>query len=315
MRAIIVRLLEDKRREKVLLPDWADVPAPKGNQFKSRTLFSGVTNGTERNDLTRGNYAHKDEKLPAGWGYQNVGEIIEIGADVKRLKVGDVVYMSADHTEFVLFAEDGLLVKIPPEVDPTHAALFGMAAVAMRTCRNAELLMGNKLLVVGMGCIGQFAAQIANVMGARVDVCDIDSQRLELAEKIGAVEKVFDVSGDGWEKCIKDFTYDAVIDLAGVVGMEDKLINAAKGRGTVMFIAGRGKVSYTFNDGQGHEIVIKQNSHFDNADLANLCRLVARGMVKVQPIIRDVVPAEEAKGIYDKLRDVPNELLGTVFEW
>ena len=97
--------------------------------------------------------------------------------------------------------------------------------------------------------------------------------------------------------------------------MEDQLISAVRRRGRVIFIAGRGKVTYTFNLGQGQEIQLKQNSHFDRDDLENLCRLVDRGMVKIAPLIRDVVPASEAKRIYDTLRDNPTELLGTVFVW
>ena len=49
------------------------------------------------------------------------------------------------------------------------------------------------------------------------------------------------------------------------------------------------------NKGQGREIVIKQNSHFNHEDLEELSRLVARGMVRIGPIIRDVVPVSEAK--------------------
>ena len=80
-------------------------------------------------DLIRGNYASRDEDLPRGWGYQNVGTGIETGPDCKELKVGDVVYMSQDHMQYSVTAEDGLLVKLPPEVDLRHAALFGIRDV------------------------------------------------------------------------------------------------------------------------------------------------------------------------------------------
>ena len=190
-----------------------------------------------------------------------------------------------------------------------------MTSVAMRTCRNAELQMGERVLIVGAGIIGQVAAQIATGMGACITLCDINANRLEIARQIGAAETVLDVAGDGWEKGIADGTFDAVIDFAGVPGMEDQLISAVRQRGRVVFIAGRDKVTYTFNLGQGREIQLKQNSHFDRDDLQNLCRLVDRGLVKIGPLVRDVVPVNDAKRIYDTLRDTPNELLGTVFVW
>ena len=190
-----------------------------------------------------------------------------------------------------------------------------MASVAMHSCRNADLRMGERVLIVGQGCIGQFAAQIATAMGASVSVCEIDPQRLEIARQIGAAEKVYDVSGEGWKAQIEERTYDAVIDLAGVPGMEDQLISAVHAGGRVLFVAGRTQVSYTFNLGQGREITIKQNSHFKGDDLYNLCRLVVQGMVQIGPLIRDIVPVSEADRIYEALRDRPHELLGTVFVW
>ena len=74
-------------------------------------------------------------------------------------------------------------------------------------------------------------------------------------------------------------------------------------------------MTYTFNLGQGREIVIKQNSHFTRDDLDNLCRFVSQGLVDIGILIRDVVPVSDAKRIYDTLRDAPQELLGTVFVW
>ena len=315
MKAIVTSLRQDKAREKALVEDWPDPGRPGPSQVKTRTLYSGVTNGTERNDLLRGNYANPDEKLPAGWGYQNVGQVIEVGADVTTLQVGDVLYMSQDHVEFCVETEDGLHITLPPEVDPKHAALFGMASVAMHSCRHADLRMGERFLVVGAGFIGQVAAQIAAVMGARVTIADIDEGRLELARSIGAAEAAINTAGDSWAQQIEDGAYRAVLDVAGVPGMEDQLIRAAAFRGTVLFIAGRFKVEYSFNLGQAREITIMQNSHFKNGDLANLCRLVARGMVEIGPLIQDMVPAADAARIYDTLRDEPNKLRGTVFVW
>ena len=135
MRALVTSLRPDKRREKRLVTDWPEPGRPEGNQVKTETICSGITNGTERNDLVGGNYAHPDEELPSGWGYQNVGKVIETGPDVKDLKVGDVLYLSADHMECVTTSETGLLIKLPGEVAVHHAALFGMGSVAMRTCR------------------------------------------------------------------------------------------------------------------------------------------------------------------------------------
>ena len=159
MRTLSIQGLPDKRRQKVLVDNWPEPEGPTGNEVKTETIYSGITNGTERNQLIGGNYAPKDEQLPTGGnGYQNVGRVIEVGPDVSELQVGDVLYMSAIHAEYVVFAEDDLLIKLPDSIDRTEAALFGMTSVAMRTCRNTELKMGERVLIVGAGIIGQVAA-------------------------------------------------------------------------------------------------------------------------------------------------------------
>lgn len=315
MRAIITRLKSDGTREKVLVDDWQDPGAPAENEVRTRTLYSGITNGTERNDLLGGNYAHEVDKLPAVGGYQNVGEVIEVGSGVQDLKFGDLLYMSQRHLEFCLEPEDRLHIKLPTEIKPEEAALFGVAGVAMRCCRNANLRIGDRMLVVGAGIVGQLVAQIAASVGACVTLCDVNSRRLEIAEAIGVVDEIINVDGDGWDKHIPDGGFDVVLDAAGVLGMEDKLISAAKRHGTVMFIGGRFRVEFTFNRGQRREITIKQNSHFDNSDLYHMCRFVSKGMIQIGPLVQDVLPVAEANGIYDALRDEPYKLLGTVFDW
>ncbi|MDE0299654.1 MAG: zinc-binding alcohol dehydrogenase [Candidatus Poribacteria bacterium] len=295
--------------------DWQDPGPPAENEIRTRTLYSGITNGTERNELLRGNYSRKDHELPVTGGYQNVGEVIEVDSGVRDLALGDLVYMSQSHLEFCLEPDHRLHIKLPAEIEPVEAALFGVAGVAMRCCRNADLRIGDRMLVVGAGIVGQLVTQIAASTGACVTLCDIDERRLEIAEAIGAADEIVNVDSDGWDKHISEGGFDVVLDAAGVPDMEDKLITAAKKHGTVMFIAGRFKVEYTFNRGQRHEITIKQNSHFDNSDLYHMCRLVSKGMIRIAPLIQDVVPVSEANGVYDTLRDEPRKLLGTVFDW
>jgi 2-desacetyl-2-hydroxyethyl bacteriochlorophyllide A dehydrogenase len=315
MRAIVIRLGAGGRREKALVNNWPDADKPTGNQVRTETLYSGITNGTERNDLLGGNYAHAEDSLPSTGGYQNVGRVVETGPEVTHLNVGDLLYMSVNHVEYAVVPEDGLLIKLPQKVDPKAAALFGMAAVAMRTCRNAELKTEERIIIAGAGCVGQLAAQIATVMGARVTLCDINQDRLQVAREIGAAAETIDVSGDAWDQAIAEESFDAALDLAGVPGMENKLVTAVRHRGRVLLIAGRFDITYDFNLGQAREITIKQNSHFDNSDLAALCGLVACGEVSIAPLLRNVLPVSEAKRIYDTLRDKPEMLLGTVFDW
>ncbi len=144
---------------------------------------------------------------------------MKTGQDVTQLQVGDLIYASVDHVERFKIHENGLLLKLPDDIEPSEAALFGISGVAMHCCRRVEPRIGERVLIVGQGCIGMFAAQIAYAMGARVSVCDIEESRLEKARELGIAEQVINTSDDGWEKQIGDGVYDAVMDFAGVPDM------------------------------------------------------------------------------------------------
>ncbi len=315
MKAIVIKLLPDKRREKTVVTDWKEPAPPVRNEVLCEAVFTGLTNGTERNQLIGGNYAPSDENLPCGGGYQNVGRVIETGPDVTQLQIGDLIYASVDHVERFTIAENGLLLKLPDDVDSAEAALFGISGVAMHCCRRVDPRIGERVLIVGQGCIGMFAAQIAYAMGARVSVCDIDESRLEQVRQLGIAEDVFNTSGDGWKSQIADGSYDAVMDFAGVPDMVTPMIQACKTRGRLLLVAGRFDVNYTFNVGQFKEIGILQCSHFTRDDLENLCRFLRQGSIKIAPLIRHRVNLTEVPQIYRWLRDEPMRLLGTVFEW
>lgn len=315
MRAIVTTLLPDKRREKTVVTDWKAPATPVRNEVMCQAVFTGLTNGTERNQLIGGNYAPADENLPSGGGYQNVGRVIETGPDVTQLQVGDLIYASVDHVERFKIQENGLLLKLPSDIAPSDAALFGISGVAMHCCRRVEPRIGEKVLIVGQGCIGMFAAQIAYAMGARVTVCDIEESRLEQARQLNVAENVYNTRGDGWKTQIADGTYDVVMDFAGAVDLVTPMIQACKTRGRLLLVAGRFDVNYTFNVGQFKEISILHCSHFTRDDLENLCRLLRQGSIKIAPLIRHRVNVADAPQIYRWLRDEPMRLLGTVFEW
>ena len=217
-----------------------------------------------------GNYSTPDTGLPSPLGYQNVGEVTDVGPDVTGIEVGTVlfsgVWLVSNHVEYVVVPQNELLVRLPDSVDRRHAALLGMAGVAVHVCRSIDVRAGENVLIVGQGCVGQMTAQMAYSLGAAVDVCDVHPARLRTAGDVGCARSVFDTSGSGWAEHVGDVAYDTVVDLAGVPGMENRLIAAARPHGQVAFIAGRDEVRYDFNLGQSRQITLRQISHFDLND-------------------------------------------------
>ena len=289
-----------------------------------RTLLSGLTNGTERNVLMGGNYGGS---WPSRCGYQNVGQVLEVAADVKGYAAGDVVFCAnfCQHAQYfavdVSKADDpwNLCVKLPPGLDLVHAALMGMAGVALHDARRADVGLGDKVLVVGAGPIGQFTAQAARAAGANVRICDLDARRLAVAAGLGMATT--QITGDAsWNELRELGPFEAVFEDSGGPVL-DKIIGAGWGkgllvpRGKVVVIAGRQEVTYNFNAGQGCELTLLQAGHFERGDLLELLRLILAGAIRVGPILQDVVACSQATPIYDRLRDNPTSLMGTVFDW
>ncbi len=301
------------------------VPALAPGKIICKTIYTGLTNGTERNVLMGGNYGGS---WPSRCGYQNVGKVLAVAEDVKGFAVGDTIFCAnfAQHVQY--FAanaptqgdEGNLVVKLPDQICPKGAALFGVAGVATHDVRRADVGLGDKVLVVGAGPIGLFTAQAAKAAGATVTICDLDGHRLDVAGRLGIASRVRIIGEESWAELKAIGPFNAAFEDSGAAVL-DKIIGGGWGtgmlvpRGKIVIIAGRREVSYSFNAGQSCELTLLHAGHFERSDLLEVLRLVVAGAIKVGPIIQDVVPYTHAPAIYDRLRDNPGTLLGTVFDW
>jgi predicted dehydrogenase/threonine dehydrogenase-like Zn-dependent dehydrogenase len=113
------------------------------------------------------------EDLPLG--YSAAGEVVEVGSAVSGLRAGQLVATGgagkANHAEFQ--AVPGLLCAVVPDGVPAQDAAFAtVAAIALHGLRLAEAGPGSKVVVIGLGLVGQLAARLAMVSGC--DVAGID---------------------------------------------------------------------------------------------------------------------------------------------
>lgn len=298
-------------------------PGCNAGTILCQSVFTGLTNGTERNVLMGGNYS--GGRWPNRCGYQNVGRVLAVGMGVKEFTAGDLVFSGdfCQHTQYFAAParEDSLIVKLPAPVEPAHAALFGVASVAMHDVRRAGVMLGEKVLVVGAGPIGQFTAQAARLAGAVVTICDLNEKRLSVAKALG-VHATITLTPDvaSWEAVRSAGPFDVVFEDSGAPIL-DRVIGGNWGQGVlkhrsrVVIIAGRDRVEYSFNAGQGYELSVFHAGHFVGDDLQQVCRLAAEGTLKFGPVIQDRVKVENAAAIYDTLRDSPGSLFGVVFDW
>lgn len=158
-----------------------------------------------------------DEDLPLG--YSAVGIAREVGEAVARIKPGDLVATAgagkANHAEFQ--AVPGHLCCPVPEGVPTDDAAFAtIASIALHSFRLAEVGPGSRVVVLGLGLVGQLAVRVAQASGCQVAGIDIASFPIEVAGRTGALAL----------KEAGESTTEAIISWSRWIGADAVLVTA-----------------------------------------------------------------------------------------
>ncbi|GIG88586.1 zinc-binding dehydrogenase [Plantactinospora endophytica] len=178
-----------------------------------RTLFSGISAGTELTAYRGTNpYLSKrwdnDRRLFVdgtasreypllGWGYEEVGEVVEIGGGVDTVSVGDRIWGTWGHRSgTVVTAEYARDRVLAPEVDPRVGMFSQIGGIALNVVLDADIHVGETVAVFGLGVPGQLVAQLARLNGGRVIAVDGVASRRELALKLGAAEALDPADGE-----------------------------------------------------------------------------------------------------------------------
>ncbi len=194
------------------LTDVAD-PAPGPSDVVIKVLRTGIC-GTDLHIESWDDWAARTIPTPLVVGHEFVGEVVETGAGVRQVAVGDLIsgeghlvcgrcrnclagrrHLCA-HTQGLgvhhhgAFAEYAVLPESncwvhTQHVDPDIAAIFDPFGNAVHTALSFPVI-GEDVLITGAGPIGLMAASVAKHAGARnVVVTDVSDHRLELARKVG----------------------------------------------------------------------------------------------------------------------------------
>src|SRR4051794_39424980 len=168
------------------------LPAPGRGDVVVRTVYSGVSRGTEtlvfRGGVPPDQYAAMRAPFqegefpgPVKYGYLNVGQVQD-GPDGLR---GRTVFCLYPHqTSYVVPAE--AVVVVPDDVPPTRALLAGTVETAVNALWDAPPLVGDRITVVGAGMVGCCVARLLRGFpGVQVTLVDIDAARGETAAALG----------------------------------------------------------------------------------------------------------------------------------
>ena len=310
-----------------------NVVLPEAGSFDlvSKTIVSGLSAGTERHVFKGGVYSSYFPIIP---GYQTVGKVEAFGDDVKGFNKGDFVFCDACYgpikpKELKVFAPDIDLAghisrkvyryerffKLPYDVNPDDAAQFGVAGVANHAVERSNLSAGEKVLVIGLGAVGQFCSQISKAMGATVTGVDIKDNRLKIAEKVSC-DNVFNISELNLKKIVeKEGNFDLVFETTGFETMMNDALNIIRSFGRIVTIAGRYNMSYDNILAQVKQAQIIHTSHFERKDLERITQLYQKQLLKVTPLITNKVNFKNAPELYNQLIDNSIDIITAIIEW
>ncbi|MEV4353837.1 zinc-binding alcohol dehydrogenase [Nonomuraea sp. NPDC049625] len=309
-----------------------------------RTIYSGVSAGTELTAYRGTNpYLNRhwdterrlfvDGQTHAypltGWGYQEVGEVVEAAPDVADPPVGSIVWGIWGHrAEAVVPAEKLVGHVMPPGADPLTGVFARVGAIALNAVHASDVHLGDQIAIFGQGVIGLLATRLAVLSGARVVAADAIPDRLELARRFGAAE-VFDVRSGSVAEFMRKRVEgaDTVIELSGThQGLHEAIRTVRKGGRVVAagFYQGDG-VGLRLGEEFHHNQVQLVSSQIGGVaswlahrwDVERLQRtfmaLVHEGQIEVGDLISHVVPVERAEEAFDLIDKHQSEVLQLVF--
>lgn len=147
-------------------------------------------------------------------GYSSAGTVMAVSEDVTEFKIGDRVACAgagyANHAD-VIFVPKNLCVKIADNVSFKDAAFTTVGAIALQGVRNADVKVGENVVVVGLGLVGLITVQILKASGCRVFGVDLDEAKVKLAKELGA-DVAVSRNSPGLEDSIFQFTRGIGVD-------------------------------------------------------------------------------------------------------
>ncbi len=295
-------------------------PIPGPGQMLVRVRAAGIC-GTDIEIYTHEHPVYRSGKgrLPLVLGHEWSGEVVDVGRGVTRFRPGDRVTcenpigcgmcvacltchenVCPNRMEFGVQGRDGAFAEYTlSDEGKTHAvgglgldeaALLEPATVAVRAVRRAEIKPGDRVVVLGSGCIGLLTVQAAKAAGAGLVLAtDIAQSKLELALGLGA-DVAIDPSKQRVTDVCRELTggsgFDAVIECSGNLGsLSDAFgIAAIAGRIVIVGVYGGASVPMPPDVLVSGEITVRGTVGGQDC-WEETISLVSEGRIKTKPLI------------------------------
>jgi L-iditol 2-dehydrogenase len=310
-----------------------DIPKVKDNEVLVKLEYVGIC-GSDLHYYETGAIGDYVVKPPFVLGHEPGGTVVEVGKDVKNLKVGDRVALepgkTCGHCEFcktgnynlcpdvVFFAtppvdgvfqeyvahEAGLCFKLPDNVSTMEGALIEPLAVGFHAAMQGGAKAGQTAVVMGAGCIGLVTMMALKAMGvSKVYVIDIMEKRLQKALELGADGIINGAQADVVEE-VRKLTdgkgCDLAVETAGTQVTTVQAIHMTKKGATIVLVgySKSGEMTLPMSLALDKELTFKTVFRYRHI-YPMAIEAVAAGKVDLKGIVTDIFELDEAQKAMD----------------
>ena len=281
------------------------------------------------------------EKLdePMTMGYSSAGVVLACGRGVQEFKPGDRVASNGPHAEIVSVPRN-LCALVPQDVSFEHAAFAVLGSIALQGVRLAKCELGETVLVVGLGLVGQLTVAVLKAAGMKVLATDPDTARCEMAVRMGASLARTNMASNDVEQLTRGLGADAVIltastksnapielaaqavrkkgrvVLVGVVGLDldRRPFYFKEAEFVVSCSYGPGRYDPSYEE-RGVDYPAAYVRWTEQRNIQAVLEMMGRGELDVAPLISHRFPIERATEAYDMIERGSEPFLGIVLQY
>ena len=254
--------------------------------------------------------------IPIQLGYSSSGEIVKVGKGVREFHIGDKVVSNGSHAEYVVVNEN-LCSRIDENTDIKEAAFTVLGSIALHGLRLSDTSLGSKVVVIGLGVIGQLVCRLAEAQGSEVVGIDPDNERTK--------------NGDNFYTSIDDIEFtnvDAVIITAASISNDpiEVATKIARNKAKIVVIGdvplniSRNDfyykelelvVSKSYGPGRydkqyeilGNDYPIEYVRWTENRNFEAFTKLLSQKQIHILDLVSEEVAFENAPTVYEKFEE------------
>jgi D-arabinose 1-dehydrogenase-like Zn-dependent alcohol dehydrogenase len=331
MRAVMVNSMNAQ-----VLREWGDalvyetVPVPAAGVGEAVVRVEACGVGLTVLNYMNGNQQRRAEWLPRIPGHELVGTVVEVGAGVATVRVGERVmayfYLACGGCDYCRLAHEPLcrnlrgnvgvaadggyaefcalpafnLLPVPDDIPPVEAtAIPDAIATPLHVSRRAGLGPGDTVMVIGAGGgVGVHMTQMAVLFGARVVGVDVGEAKLAAARQAGAALAV-DAGEPGAARAER---VTAVVDLVGTPDTLSLGLEVLDRRGRLVVLTTFPGVTTPLAPRRlvHDEITVLGSRYASRWEVARAAELVAEG--RIRPVVSAVTSLDRVGDLHTRLR-------------